>query len=109
MLTPVPNPLRIDIKREVPDFLRGVDGVGVVGVHDPGVVEDDVEAAPGVEVFDCGGYGGLRADVADEGFEAAWGGGAEFFQFCEGFFEGGGGDIGEEDGGAFAREEDACF
>ena len=54
MLAPKPDPLDIDIMREIPDLLWRVDGVGVIRVHDAGVVEHDVDAAPGVKVRDGG-------------------------------------------------------
>ena len=105
MLTPKPHPLHVDIVSQIPDFLGGVDGVGVGGVHDACVVEHYVHAAPGVEVGARGGDGGFGGDVAGDGFDAAAGVvvvGDEFLDFFEG-------DVGHEDGGAFAGEEDGCF
>jgi len=67
VLAAVPDALDVDVLGEVPDVFGGGDGVGVVGVHYAGVVEHDVDAAPGVEGF----YGGLDVgffgDVDDLG------------------------------------------
>jgi hypothetical protein len=65
VLAAEPDAFDVDGLREVPDFLRGVDGVGVVGVHDAGVVEHYVDAAPGVEVVDEGFDVSFLGDVAD--------------------------------------------
>lgn len=54
MLAAVPDTLHIDVLGQVPNILGGVDGVIVLGVHDTGVVEDDVEATPGVDGVDHG-------------------------------------------------------
>lgn len=64
VLAAEPDALDVDVVGEVPDGLGGVDGVVVVGVHDAGVVEDDVEAAPGVEGLDHGLDVSLFGDVA---------------------------------------------
>ena len=69
MFTTVPHTLDVDILREIPDVVGSVNGVGVESVHDARVVEDDVEAAPGVEGADHGGDGGFGGDVADDGFD----------------------------------------
>lgn len=64
VLAAEPDALDVDVVGEVPDGLGGVDGVVVVGVHDAGVVEDDVEAAPAVEGLDHGLDVSLLGDVA---------------------------------------------
>lgn len=111
ILAPPPHALDIDAHSEIPDLLLRGDGVGVVGVHDPCVVEHDVDAAPGVEVGDCGCDVGFLGYVAEKGFELL--GGGEGGKDGVDFFKGGGkkrlGDISHEDGGAFAGEEDGRF
>lgn len=64
VLAAEPDALDVDRVRQVPNLLGGVDGVGVERVHDPRVVEHDVDAAPVVEVRDRGGDGGLGRHVA---------------------------------------------
>ncbi|KLP05091.1 Uncharacterized protein Y057_13160 [Fusarium fujikuroi] len=54
VLAAEPDALDVDVLGEVPDVLGGVDGVVVLGVHDASVVEEDVNAAPGVEGLDHG-------------------------------------------------------
>lgn len=98
----------LNVVGQVPDGLWGVDGVSVGAVHDARVVEHYVDAAPGVEVGGRGGDVRLFRDVAFECLEALVVG-DHFLDFGEGFGEGGLGDVGHEDGGAFAREEDGCF
>lgn len=65
VLAAEPDALYVYGVGEVPDGLRGGDGVGVVGVHYAGIVEHYVEAAPGVEGLDEGGDAGLFGDIAD--------------------------------------------
>jgi len=50
---------------EIPDLLRGIDGVGIVSVHYAGVVEHDIYTAPGVEVVNKALDIGLLGDVAN--------------------------------------------
>lgn len=64
MLTPIPHALDIDTLGQIPDLLRRVHGVCIVSVHDAGVVEHDVNAAPGVEMLDDGFDVGFFGDVA---------------------------------------------
>lgn len=70
VLAAEPDALDVDIVGQIPDLFRGVYGVGVVGVHDAGVVEHDVDAAPGVEVFDHGFDVGFFGHVAFDRFES---------------------------------------
>ena len=70
MLAPEPPALDVNVVGQIPDLLGGIDGVRVVAVHDAGVVEHDVNAAPGVEVRDHGGDVGFFGDVAFDGLEA---------------------------------------
>jgi len=108
VFAPEPHTLYIDGLRQVPDLLRRVDGVGVVGMHDAGIVEDDVDAAPGIEMLDGGSDVGFFGDVTGFDFDAG-GGGDEGLQLGEGFFEGRGRNIRHEDGGALFGEQDGCF
>lgn len=64
VLAAEPYTFYVDVLGQVPDGLGGVDGVVVLGVHDAGVVEDDVEAAPGVDGFNEGLDVGFFGDVA---------------------------------------------
>lgn len=108
VLATKPDALDVDVLRQIPDVLGGVDRVVVAGVHDASIVEHDVDAAPGVEGLDGGLDGRLLGDVADGGFDLA-GGGDELFDFCLGAGEDFFGYVGHEDVGAFAGEEDGCF
>ena len=80
-------------------------------MHDSGVVEHDVHAAPGVESGHSGGDVGFFGDVAGLGGEFLGGGqgGVDGVDFLDSGGEGGGGYVSHEDGGAFAEEEDGCF
>ena len=83
ILTPPPHALDINPHGQIPNLLFRLNGVGVLSVHDPGVVEHDIDAAPGIELVNGGGDVGFFADVAGEGFEGLVGGngdyGMEFF------------------------------
>lgn len=109
VLAAEPHPLDVDGLRQVPHLLRRVDRVGVVGVHDAGVVVHDVDAAPCIEAPDRDFDVGLLAHVAFHRFEAGLEVREDGMDFCEGGSEGGFGDVGHEDGGAFAGEEDGGF
>lgn len=109
VLAAEPHPLDVDGVGEVPDLLGRVDRVRVGGVHDARVVEHDVHAAPGVHVGDGGRDGGLGRHVAFEGLEAGEGAREDGVDLFEGGGEGGRGDVGHEDRGALAQEEDGCF
>ena len=108
MLAAVPHPLDVDVVRQIPDLFRRIDSVSVVAVHDAGVVENDVDAAPGVEMFDHGFDVGFFGHVALDGLDSGRvrGYGADF---GEGGGEGGFGYVRHEDGGAFAGEKDGRF
>ena len=69
MLASPPYSLDINPHSQIPNPLLGSDRVRVIGVHDPGVVEHDVYAAPGVQVRDRGGNVGFPADVTAEGVD----------------------------------------
>ena len=64
VLAAEPDTLDVDVLRQVPDVLGCVDGDVVLGMHDAGVVEHDVEAAPRVDRLDEGLDLGLLGDVA---------------------------------------------
>lgn len=70
VLAPEPHALDVDRVCQVPDGLGRVDGVGVRCVHDAGIIEHDVNAAPAVDV--CHGCRDLRflGHVACERFDA---------------------------------------
>ena len=67
MLAPEPDAFDVDGLGEVPDLLWGIDGVGVVSMHDACVVEHDVYAAPRVEMVDQSFDIGFLGDIADLG------------------------------------------
>lgn len=108
MLTAKPHALNINTLRQIPDLLGCIDGIGIVGVHDARIVEDHVHAAPAILGLDHGLHVGFFGDVAADGFEAVCIGNY-FLHFGEGFGEGGLGDVGHEDVGAFAGKEDGGF
>lgn len=65
VLATEPNTLDVDVLGQVPDLLGSVDGIVVAGVHDAGVVEHDVHAAPGVDRLDEGLDLVLLGNIAD--------------------------------------------
>lgn len=109
MLGAIPHTLDVDVLRQVPDLVGGVDRVVVLGVHDAGVVEDDVNTAPFIGGGDGGGYGCFVGDVAFDGLDFAGVGGNDGGEFGEGGVQCLAGDVGEDDGGAFTEEEDCGF
>jgi hypothetical protein len=74
VLAPEPDTFDVDGLGEVPDLLRGIDGVGIVGVHDACIVEHDVYAAPRVEIVDESFDSSLVGDIADLGMISVIGG-----------------------------------
>lgn len=64
MLAAEPDTLDVDVLGQIPDGLGGVGSIVVLGVHDAGVVEDDVEAAPGVNRLNHGLNFGLFGHIA---------------------------------------------
>ena len=109
VLAAEPHPLDVDGLCQVPHLLRRVDRVGVVGVHDACVIIHNVNAAPGVEASDRGFDVGFLTHVAFHRFEPRPGVREDGVDFREGGGKGGFGDVGHEDGGAFAGEEDGGF
>jgi hypothetical protein len=110
MLAAEPHALDVDGLGQVPDLLGGVDGVVVVGVHDARVVEDDVQTAPGVDGGDHGLDVGLLGHVADLGVNLErLCAGNDFVQLCQRLFQSGPRDVGHQNVGALAREQDACL
>lgn len=109
VFAPKPHALDVDVVGQVPDLLGRVDGIRVLTVHDPGVVENDVYTAPGVESRDHVAYGRLVGHVNMGRLNAAGVRRKDFtelgLRFCKGRF----GDVGHEHGSAFAEEEDGCL
>jgi hypothetical protein len=104
VLATVPNTLDIDVLREIPDLFRRVYGVRVLGVHDAGVVEDDINTTPIIKVSDHGRDIRLFAHVTLHRlhhFYMRY----DFSHFGEGLVQGGLGDVGHQDCGAFTGEE----
>jgi hypothetical protein len=85
MLAAKPHALDVDRLREIPDLLRRVDSISVVGMHDAGIVEEDIQAAPGVNVLDHSLDVGFFGDIGDFGIEllGVWDDG---FELLEGLF-----------------------
>lgn len=63
VLAAVPDTLDVDVLGQVPDGLGSVDGVVVLGVHDAGVVEKNVQTAPSIDGVDNGLNLALLGDV----------------------------------------------
>ena len=78
----------------------------IIGMHDPGVVEHHVDAAPLVELVHTGLDVLLLGDVAASGVDLAGDVGRHLLDLDQGLGEGGLGDITHEDAGALAQEED---
>ena len=108
MFTSKPHALDVDVLRQVPNLLGGVDGIGVVRVHDSGIVEDHICAAPGVLGLDHSLDLGFLGDVALDGLNAGRVRN-ELSDLREGFFESRRGDVCHQDIGAFAGKQDASF
>lgn len=108
MLAPKPNTLHIDILRHVPNLLRGIDSIGIIGVHDSCVVEDHIRSTPGVLGFDHGLDVGFLGDIALDGLNLRRGG-DKLPDFGDSFHEGRGRDISHKDVGALAGKKDASF
>lgn len=93
VLATVPNTLCVDVEGKIPDLVRRLHSIGIIGVHDPSVVEHDVDAAPGVDVGDGGCDGFLLGDVAGLCLDAA-GVGDDGAELGDGAFESLGRDVG---------------
>lgn len=106
MLAAEPHALDINVLGQVPDVLGTLLGVAVLCVHDTGIVEHDVDTAPGVEVADGGLNIGFFGYVDDERLELALSCGDDLLDLGERLVESGGGDVGDEDGGAFLAHQD---
>ena len=108
VLASKPHAFHVDIMRQIPDLLWSVDSVGVINMHDSCVIEDYVDAAPGIEVGDHSLDVGFFGDVTFDGFEMGWIG-KNFVGFCKSFGKSRLGDVGHEDRGSFTGEKDRCF
>lgn len=104
VLAAEPDALDVDVLGQVPDLLGRVDGVGVVGVHDARVVEDDVQAAPGVELLDGRLDRVLGRDVHNFGLEHG-AGGRQLLGLGHGLLQSGARDVAHQDLGALAGEK----
>lgn len=106
------EPYTLDVNGlcQIPDLLWGVDGIVVIGVHYAGIVEDDVQTAPGVDV----GYNGFNVrflgNIADLGLDLeAFGGGNYFMELGQGLLERWCGNVGEENIGALTCKKNGCL
>lgn len=77
-------------------------------MHNPRIIEHDIHTAPVIEVGHSGCDGALGADIAFDGFDTRVLG-EDLVYFGEGFLESWFGDVGHEDGSAFAGEKDGGF
>ena len=105
VLAAEPYTLDVDSLCQIPDLLWCVDGVVVVSVHYASVVEDDVQAAPGVDVGDDGLNVRLLGDIALLGLDLDFGVWDYFVHLGESPLKRRLGDVGKEDIGALACEE----
>lgn len=64
VLAAEPDTLDVDVLGKVPDGFGGIDGVGIVSMHDAGIVEDHINTTPRVERLNHGLDFGFLADIA---------------------------------------------
>jgi hypothetical protein len=100
-----PHALDVDGLRQIPDLLGGVDCVIVVRVHNTSVVEQNVDAAPAVDVLDHGLYVGFLGNICDARIELL-GRGDDFLDLGQSLLKCRTGDVGKEDVGTLTSEED---
>jgi hypothetical protein len=100
-----PHALDVDGLRQIPDLLGGVDCVIVVCVHDTSVVEQNVDAAPAVDVLDHSLYVGFLGNICDARIELL-GRGDDFLDLGQSLLKRRTGDVGKQDVGTLASEED---
>lgn len=105
MLAAKPYTLDVDSLCQIPDLLWCVDGVVIVGVHYASVVEDDVQAAPRVDVGDDSLNIGLLRDIALLGLNLDFGIRHYFMHLGESPLKRWLRNVGKEDVGALTREE----
>lgn len=79
---------------------------GVVAVHDSGVVEDDIDTAPLVELVDTALDVLLVGDIAAGRVDFAGHVGGHLHDLLEGLGQGGLGNVTHQHARAFAKEED---
>ena len=110
VLATEPYTLDVNCLSQVPDFLRCVDSVVIVGVHYASIVEDDVHTVPGVDVSDHGLNIGLLRDISDLGLNLAvlgfW---DDLVEFGEGLLKCWARNVGEEDVSTLTCEENRCL
>lgn len=108
VLAAEPYTLHVDSLGKIPDLLRRINRISIVGVHYAGVVEEDVKTTPGVDMLNHGFYVGFLGDIGNLGFDllGIW---DELLQSGNGPLECRTGDIGEQNVGAFTGEEDASL
>lgn len=109
VLGAIPNALDIDIESQIPDSAGALLRVTILGVHDAGVIEHDINTTPGIKVCDrclhlvfLGHVDYLYLDftgmVGDDALDLG-----------ESFIEGRVVDVCHEDGSALLEEEDCRF
>ncbi|EER43874.1 glutamine synthetase [Histoplasma capsulatum H143] len=108
MLTPVPHSFDIYIVSHVPDFLRRIDGIRIISMHDACIIENDITSAPGVLRLYHSLNVGLLGHIAPDRFDLD-GVGRHLFYLRKCFFKGGLRDVSHKNGGAFTGEEDGSF
>lgn len=106
VLGAVPNTLDIDIESQVPDSIGALLRVTILGVHDAGVIEHDINAAPGVEVRHRCLHLVFLGYIDDLCLDFAGVVGDDALDLGESFIEGGVVDVCHEDRSALLEEKD---
>ncbi len=108
MLASKPHAFHIDIMCQVPDLFWRVYSICIICVHDACIVENDIDATPGVEVRDHSCDIRFFRDVTFDGLETGRLG-KNLVDFGMGFSQCWFGYVGHENCGAFPGEEDGCL
>ena len=66
-----PHTLDVDALSQIPDLLGSVNGIRIIGVHDTGIVEDDIGTTPGVHGLDHRLHVGLLGHIAADSLQTA--------------------------------------
>jgi hypothetical protein len=67
VLAAKPYTLDIDGLREIPDLLWRIDGIIIVGVHYTGIVEENIETAPRIDMLNHSLHVGFLGNIGDFG------------------------------------------
>lgn len=105
MLGAVPHTLDVDVHGQVPNVVGAFFGIAILGVHDAGVVEHDINAAPAIDYGDSSLDLVLFGDIDYFYVDFALDGGDNALDLGQGLFKGCGVDICHEDGGTLLQEQ----